>query len=92
MRIKDSGRSWLLLAITTFSMLLELGTIKALSVLLPSMKEQLKTEAWIVGSSIAVIQGFGYTFGKLKYITDRQIWKSSYNSSRQVKSSLVMFL
>ena len=65
MRLKDSGRSWVLLATVTFSMLLELGTIKALSVLLPSVKEQLKTEAWIVGSSIAVIQGFGYTFGKV---------------------------
>ena len=61
---KDSGRSWLVLAIATFSMLLEMGTIKAFSVLLPSLKEQLDTQAWIVGSSISITQGFGCAFGK----------------------------
>ena len=66
MNIKDNGRSWLLLANVTFSMLLDLGTIKALSVLLPSMKEQFHTQTWIVGSSISIIQGFGCTFGELR--------------------------
>ena len=66
MGVKDRGsRSWFLLAITAFSMLLELGTIKAFGVLLPSVKEQFETQTWIIGSSISIIQGFGYTFGKL---------------------------
>ncbi|XP_072043009.1 monocarboxylate transporter 13-like [Amphiura filiformis] len=63
--VKDSARSWLVLLVVTFSMFLEVGTIKAFSVLLPDIEQQLDTHLWIVGSSIAIMTGFGYTFGLL---------------------------
>ncbi|XP_072021815.1 monocarboxylate transporter 6-like [Amphiura filiformis] len=62
---KDSTRSWFVLAVVTFSMFLEIGTIKGFSILLPDLKQQLDTHTWIIGSSIAIMTGFGYTFSLL---------------------------
>ena len=61
---KDGTRSWLVLAVATFIMFLEVGTVKSFSVLLPELKEQFDTYTWIVGSSIAIMTGFGTCIGK----------------------------
>ncbi|XP_072036207.1 monocarboxylate transporter 13-like [Amphiura filiformis] len=60
---KDNATSWLVLSVVTFSVFLEIGTVKGFSVLLPDLKEQLDTQTWIVGSSIAIITAFGYLLG-----------------------------
>ena len=64
---KDGGRSWIVLAVATFSMFIEIGTIKSFSVLLPDLEQQLDTQTWIVGSSIAIMTGFGYILGMFDY-------------------------
>ena len=64
MIVKDGVKSWLVLAVVTFIMFLEIGTIKSFSVLLPELKEQFDTHTWIVGSSIAVMTSFGFSIGK----------------------------
>ncbi|XP_072020207.1 monocarboxylate transporter 12-like [Amphiura filiformis] len=63
--VKDSARSWFVLAVVTFSMFLEIGTIKGFSILLPDLKHQLDTHTWIIGSSISIMTGFGCTFSLL---------------------------
>ena len=61
---KDGTRSWLVLAVATFIMFLEVGTVKSFSVLLPQLIDQFDTHTWIVGSSIAIMTGFGTCIGK----------------------------
>ena len=61
---KDNAKSWLVLGVVTFSVFLEIGIIKGFSVLLPDLKEQLGTQTWVIGSSIAIITGFGYFLGE----------------------------
>ncbi|XP_072020215.1 uncharacterized protein [Amphiura filiformis] len=63
--VKDNARSWVVLAVVTFCVFLEIGTIKGFSILLPDLKQQLDTHTWIIGSSIAIMTGFGYTFSLL---------------------------
>ena len=64
MNKKDGTRSWLVLAVATFIMFLEVGIFKSFSVLLPELKEQFDTYTWIVGSGIAIMTGFGTCIGK----------------------------
>ena len=62
---KDGTWSWIVLSMLTFILFLEMGTIEALIVLLPDMKEQLSS-TWIVESyCISIIIGWGYFLGKL---------------------------
>ena len=60
---KDGARSWIVLAVATLILFLEIGTTKSFSVLLPDIEEQLHTHTWIVGSSIAIMTGFGTILG-----------------------------
>ena len=62
---KDGKWSWVVLCVVTLTVFLEMGTIKALSVLLPDMKEELSSHTWIVGSCISIITAMGYGFGKM---------------------------
>ncbi len=66
MKMRKTDTKWALVitAASTFTMFLEVGIIKGFSVLLPTLKEQFATQTWIIGSSISIIYGWGYTIGK----------------------------
>ena len=61
---KDTKWSWVVLAVVTFNTYLDIGVTKGLSVLLPTLTEQLSSKTWIVGSSISIIYGWGYVVGR----------------------------
>ena len=44
------------------------GNVKALGVMLPSLKEQLDTDTWIVGSSISIVLLAGCLLGKRSFM------------------------
>ncbi|XP_072050060.1 monocarboxylate transporter 6-like [Amphiura filiformis] len=60
---KDTKKSVVILAVVSFIVSLEIGVIKGFSVLLPTLKEQLSSQTWIIGSSISIIYGWGYSLG-----------------------------
>ena len=62
--MRETARSWLVLGVVTFSIFLDIGIIKGFSVLLPELREQLVSQTWIMGSSIAILTGFGFVLGK----------------------------
>ncbi len=59
----DTKFSWIILAIVSFIVSLETGTIKAFAVLLPDLKEHLSSQTWIIGSCISIIYGLGFVTG-----------------------------
>ena len=62
---KDCSKSWVVLLAVTFMTFFVMGSIKSFGVLIPTMKEQLNTDTWIVGSCVAIILTWGYIIGKL---------------------------
>ncbi len=80
MKGKDNNTSWIVLAVVTFSLFLEVGLIKSLSVLLPDIKEQFATYTWVIGSSISIILAWGSIIGE--YLTTMFVTFESmqYNS------------
>ena len=61
---KDTLWSWIVLALVTMIVFLEIGMTKCLSVLLPDLREQLSSRTWIIGSSISIVYGWGYALGE----------------------------
>ncbi|XP_072019838.1 monocarboxylate transporter 12-like [Amphiura filiformis] len=55
----DHGWAWLVCYGAFTALLLETGTVKALGVLLPDLREQFTTHTWIVGLMISLVPGFG---------------------------------
>ncbi len=55
----DKGWSWLVCVGSVTAMFLETGTVKALGVLLPVLREQFTTKTWIIGLVISLVPGFG---------------------------------
>ncbi len=55
----DKGWSWLVCVGSVIAMFLETGTVKALGVLLPVLREQFDTKTWIIGLVISLMPGFG---------------------------------
>ena len=64
--MKDTKWSWVVLCVVTFTMFLEVATIKAFSILLPDLKEQLSSQTWIIGSCISIISGWGCVLGEYR--------------------------
>ncbi|XP_072051463.1 monocarboxylate transporter 7-like [Amphiura filiformis] len=60
---KDGPWSWVVLCGVTFMFFLENGTMKAFSVLLPDLQEQLSSQTWIIGSCISIMTGWGCLLG-----------------------------
>ncbi|XP_072020273.1 monocarboxylate transporter 12-like [Amphiura filiformis] len=64
---KDSGWSWVVCCGSFIAFLLETGIVKALRLLLPSLKEQFSTNTWVIGLIISLAPGFGaitsFSFG-----------------------------
>ena len=55
----DKGWAWIVLIGAFIALFLETGVIKAFGVLLPTLRQQLETDTWLVGLSIALMPGFG---------------------------------
>ena len=65
----DSGHAWLILfGACTINFLCD-GFRKSLSVLLPTLKDQFETHAWMIGIMIALTHGVKDFLGKLNVLT-----------------------
>ena len=53
----DSGQAWLILVAISTIMFLSEGLRKALSVLLPTLRDQFETHTWMIGIMIALMHG-----------------------------------
>ena len=63
----DSTWSWLVCMGSFFTTLLEIGMVKALGVLLPSLQDHFDSQTWLIGLIISLVPGFGAITCKLKY-------------------------
>ncbi|XP_072039378.1 monocarboxylate transporter 13-like [Amphiura filiformis] len=50
---KDRGWAWVMTLTAFIALALETGTMKALGVMLPSLRQQFSTQTWVIGLSIA---------------------------------------
>ena len=55
----DKGWSWFVCVGSVVAIFLENGTVKALGVLLPVLRQQFATKTWIIGLVISLVPGFG---------------------------------
>ena len=62
----DSGQAWLILCATSTILSLSEGLRKAMSVLLPTLKDQFETHTWLIGIMIALMHGVKDFVGKLE--------------------------
>ena len=60
----DSGQAWLILLAISIVDFLSQGLKKALSVLLPTLRDQFKTHTWMIGTIIALTYGIKDFAGK----------------------------
>ena len=56
---RDHPSSWLIAFAAFIAMFLETGTVKALGVMLPTLRQQFSTLTWVIGLSISLTPGFG---------------------------------
>ncbi|XP_072051497.1 monocarboxylate transporter 13-like [Amphiura filiformis] len=56
---KDSGWAWMISLATFTAVTLETGTVKALGVMLPTLRQQFSTPTWVIGLGISLAPGFG---------------------------------
>ena len=61
----DSGQAWLILLAVYIILFLSEGLWKALSVLLPTLRDQFETHTWLIGIMIALLHGVKDFVGKL---------------------------
>ena len=55
----DSSWSWVVAVGGFVTCLLEVGMVKALGVLLPSLRDQYASQTWVIGLIISLAPGFG---------------------------------
>ena len=70
----DSGQAWLILLAAAIVFFLGEGLRKALSVLLPTLRDQFETNTWLIGIIIALMHGVKDFVGKLQV---PKIWNFS---------------
>ena len=56
---KDKGWAWIVSIGTFIAVFIDIGIVKSLGVLLPTLRQQFSTDTWVIGLSIALIPGFG---------------------------------
>ncbi len=73
---KDRGWAWIVTLATFITTALGSGTLKALGVMLPTLRQQFSTQTWVIGLSIALTPGFGaMTCKYLLYRPSRQSYE-----------------
>ena len=55
----DKSWAWLVCLGSFVALFLETGMVKALGVLLPTLREQFATQTWIIGLIISIVPGIG---------------------------------
>ena len=63
----DTGHAWLILFANSCVLFLSEGLRKALSVILPTLKDQFETHTWLIGIMIALMHGVKDFVGKLQF-------------------------
>ena len=64
----DSGEAWLILLAASIVLFLSEGLRNALSVLLPTLRDQFETHTWMIGIMIALLHGVKDFVGKLQFL------------------------